>query len=138
MGITTMSVGAFMVPEKGDPLTGVAMPEDEFTENTETLLSTLLTVKRNPPLESSATPNGCCPVGTSAIEDRTPLLILKADTVPASTFVAKTNWLFGWTATRKGLLWQDTEQLGAAAGRAETGVNAPVELMLNGTTAWAM
>jgi hypothetical protein len=35
-------------------------------------------------------------------------------------------------------LWQETEQAGAAAGSAETGVKAFVAVMLNVTIDWAM
>jgi len=32
LAITTMSVGAFKFPEKGEPFSGESMPVEEFTE----------------------------------------------------------------------------------------------------------
>ena len=87
LAITRMSVGAFNPPENGEPLRGETIPVDASTEKAETLLSTLLTTNRNVPVGSRATPNGCCPVGTSAIKERLPFTILNSDKVPACTLV---------------------------------------------------
>ena len=79
-----MSVGAFKLPpEKGEPVTGVSMPELEFNEKPEIVLSTLFATNKKAPVGSVATPKGCCPVVAVDMADKDPLLMLKVETVPA-------------------------------------------------------
>jgi len=54
-----MPVGALPPAGKGEPLTDVSPPVEEFTENAEMVLSILLAAKRKLPMASNATPKGC-------------------------------------------------------------------------------
>jgi len=114
------------------------MPEPEFTEKADTLLSTLFTTNKKAPLGSVVTPNGCWPVAADDMTDKDPLLMLKVETVPAATLVAKTNLSIGSTVTRKGLLWQDVLHPDAGAGKVEVEDNVPVPPIWSATTDSAM
>ena len=83
-----MPTGPLPPDANGEPETGESKPVAALTENAEMLLSSLLTMYKKLPLESSATPKGCWPVGNSAIGDKPPVMMPNAETVPACTLVA--------------------------------------------------
>ena len=114
------------------------MPEPEFKEKPEIVLSTLFTTNRKLPLGSVATPNGCWPVAAVDIADKDPPLMLNVETVPAATLVAKRNLSIGSIVTRNGLLWHEPLQPGPGAGRVEADDKVPVPPICSATTDSAM
>src|ERR1700674_370717 len=88
LGTITMPTGPPPPAGNGAPGTDANIPCVGSTTKAEMVLSTLLTTYRNLPLGSSATPKGCCAVGTGdATGDRVPLLRLKAETLLFPTSV---------------------------------------------------
>ena len=135
----TMSVGALKVPsEKGNPVMVDSAPELEFMENPESVLSTLFATKRKASEGSVETPNGCWPVFAVDVGDKEPLLIAKVETVPACTFVAKTNLSIVSTVRRNGLLWQEELQPLVFGGGRDEALREPFAPICNAATDSAM